>query len=211
MLSRRVFVASAALGCSLPAVVRGVAPPRTGDWDSWLASLQPDNPLPRAEHWTLASDDTWQWFERQTWVDGRWKVTGITTPIEIATGERYTGHTGYLDDELVPETVRFGSQASMNLAESDPTLDQSPWQPGAGKASPERRAQHGRPASPWLRQLDADELRGWLATVEVPEAGVSGMTYREHLTRDHGFAGLLIAGLTESEQAKLHAAAHYGY
>ena len=51
----------------------------------------------------------------------------------------------------------------------------------------------------------------WLQTIEVPEAGVSGMTFFEHLTRDHSFDALRIAGLNEDEQAKLHAAAHYGY
>ena len=37
------------------------------------------------------------------------------------------------------------------------------------------------------------------------------MTFWEHLTRDHSFDATRIAGLTEDEQAKLHAAAHYGY
>jgi hypothetical protein len=37
------------------------------------------------------------------------------------------------------------------------------------------------------------------------------MTYWEHLTRDHGFDPIRIEGLSIEEQAKLHAAAHYGY
>ena len=37
------------------------------------------------------------------------------------------------------------------------------------------------------------------------------MTYWTHLTRDHSFDPEEIKGLTEDEQAKLHAAAHYGY
>jgi hypothetical protein len=37
------------------------------------------------------------------------------------------------------------------------------------------------------------------------------MTCWTHLTRDHFFDPVKIAGLTEDEQAKLHAAAHYGY
>jgi len=62
-----------------------------------------------------------------------------------------------------------------------------------------------------LRNLRAPELRTWLASVEVSEAGVSGMTYWEHLTRDHYFDPAKIEGLTEAEQAKLHGAAHDGY
>jgi hypothetical protein len=81
----------------------------------------------------------------------------------------------------------------------------------ARTASHVRRARHGRPPSKWLRSLKADELRIWLKTIEVPEAGVEGMTYWEHLTRDHSFDPERIEGLTIDEQAKLHAAAHFGY
>jgi hypothetical protein len=80
-----------------------------------------------------------------------------------------------------------------------------------GQISMERRSQDGRPPSEWLRSMDSDELRAWLASLEVPQAGVHGMTFWTHLTRDHLFQPLLIKGLTELEQAKLHAAAHYGY
>jgi len=80
-----------------------------------------------------------------------------------------------------------------------------------GQVSMARRSQDGRPPSEWLRSMDADELRAWLANIEVPEAGVHGMTFWTHLTRDHMFQPLLIKGLTEGEQAKLHAAAHFGY
>jgi hypothetical protein len=59
--------------------------------------------------------------------------------------------------------------------------------------------------------LNAEELRIFLAKIDVPEAGVSGMTFWEHLTRDHSFDPDRIVGLLEDEQAKLHAAAHYGY
>ncbi len=80
-----------------------------------------------------------------------------------------------------------------------------------GQVSLERQAQDGRPPSEWLRSMDAEELREWLSGIEVPEAGVAGMTFWTHLTRDHQFRPLLIKGLTEAEQAKLHAAAHFGY
>ena len=42
-------------------------------------------------------------------------------------------------------------------------------------------------------------------------AGVEGMTYLMHLTRDHSFDEQNVASLTIAEQAKLHAAAHHGY
>ena len=80
-----------------------------------------------------------------------------------------------------------------------------------GQPNSMRRARHGRPPSRWLRSLRADELRIWLKTIDVPEAGVSGMTFWEHLTRDHSFDADRIAGLSIDEQALLHAAAHYGY
>ena len=40
---------------------------------------------------------------------------------------------------------------------------------------------------------------------------MSGMTFWTHLTRDHFFDAKKIVGLTQPEQAKLHAAAHAGY
>lgn len=80
-----------------------------------------------------------------------------------------------------------------------------------GEPHPNRLARHGRPPSQWLRSLEADELRVWLKTIEVNEAGVSGMTYWVHLTRDHYFDPVKIEGLTIDEQSLLHAAAHAGY
>ena len=59
-----------------------------------------------------------------------------------------------------------------------------------------------------LRSIGGSALT---SDIEVPEAGVSGMTYWTHLTRDHSFDPVKIAGLTIDEQAKLHAAAHHGY
>jgi hypothetical protein len=37
------------------------------------------------------------------------------------------------------------------------------------------------------------------------------MTFWTHLTQDHSFDPENLVGLTLAEQAKLHAAAHYGY
>ncbi len=157
-----------------------------------------------AEHWTAADNNTWRWFERENLVGGQWKLTGITRPINKHTGEPYEREDGYLDVALVPKQVRYG------------TIDDKSGAPvafeaDAGQPSSNRRARHGRPPSRWLRSLNADELRIWLKTIDVPEAGVSGMTYWTHLTRDHSFDPVKIEGLVIDEQAKLHAAAHYGY
>lgn len=86
-------------------------------------------------------------------------------------------------------------------------LSQEPY----GQVSRERRSRDGRPPSEWLRGMEVEELRAWLADLEVPESGVHGMTFWTHLTRDHMFQPLLIKGLSEVELAKLHAAAHHGY
>jgi hypothetical protein len=169
-----------------------------------------NKPTAPPEHWTSAENNTWRWFERETFVDGRWKLTGITTPIDKETGERYTGRTGYLDERLVPAEVRLGHhQAATDEAATE--TDDGPIEPSPHHPDPVRRARHGRPPSRWLRSLRAAEIQVWLKTIEVPEAGVSGMTYWTHLTRDHSFDPDKIAGLTIDEQAKLHAAAHHGY
>jgi hypothetical protein len=165
----------------------------------------PTGPPATPEHWTTAENNSWVWFERENLVDGKWKLTGITTPIHKRTGERQTGER-YLDDKLVPEAVRKGEIPSVPEVDKDTVVEED-----SGKPNPMRRARHGRPPSRWLRSLHADELRIWLKTIDVPEAGVSGMTFWEHLTRDHYFDPARIAGLNEDEQAKLHAAAHFGY
>lgn len=163
----------------------------------------PSTTLP--EHWTAGENNTWRWFEREQLIDGQWRVTGVTTPIRKDTGELATGR-GYLDESLVPESMRKGS---LDVARSETA--EPPFEHDHGKPSPTRRARHGRPPSRWLRSLRADELRIWLKTIDVPEAGVEGMTYWQHLTRDHSFDPARIEGLDEPEQAKLHAAAHFGY
>jgi hypothetical protein len=158
-------------------------------------------------HWRAAANELWQWYERETLINGQWTLSGITTPVNKQTGERYTGQAGYLDESLVPEKTRRGYVESMTAEE----LAEFQAEFGERKPHPKRQARHGRPPSKWLRSLNADELRIWLKTIDVPEAGVSGMTYWEHLTRDHSFDPVKIEGLTEDEQAKLHGAAHYGY
>lgn len=162
-------------------------------------------PAAKPEHWTAAENNSWRWFERETLIDARWKLTGMTSPINKLSGERYTGRTGYLEDRLVPEKVRRGEQVA------GPRRDKEGVGPGPHLADASRRARHGRPPSKWLRSLRTPEIRVWLKTIDVPEAGVNGMTYWTHLTRDHSFDPDHIAGLEIDEQAKLHAAAHYGY
>jgi len=168
------------------------------------------------EYWSVASNKTWWWYERENWIDGKWELTGITTPVHKKTGEPSAGRLDYLDESLVPEDVRVrGTKIkSLELPEvvqvaSEEELVESVLEPG--QADPARRARHGRPPSKWLRSLQAEELRIWLKTIDVPEAGVSGMTFWTHLTEDHSFEAENIEGLTIDEQAMLHAAAHYGY
>jgi hypothetical protein len=167
-----------------------------------------------AEHWTVASSKKWRWFERENLIRGEWVLTGTTTPVHKETGERKADNIGYLDDSLVPAQMR-GSQAALGPASVTPIDAEEHDHPAADLNSQlptaKRRARHGRPPSQWLRSLHADELRVWLETIEVPEAGVSGMTVWTHLTRDHSFDAINIEGLEEPELHKLHAAAHFGY
>ncbi len=159
-----------------------------------------------SERWWRAENNTWRWYQRESLVDDTWKPSGITTPINKATGEAYTGRNGYLDSSLVPEDVRLAYEPY----ETDETKFAADG-PDEGEPDAERRARDGRPPSRWLRSLKADEIRIWLKTIEVPYTGVGGMTFWTHLTRDHSFRPENIDGLTATEQAKLHSAAHYGY
>lgn len=157
--------------------------------------------------WSYHEDHTWRWFERETLIDGRWELTGRTTPINRTTGEPYTGATGYLDESLVPHEVRFGNERAGGEYHVADDYDEDDY----GEVSEARKAREGRPPSQWLRSLYAEELRLWLPRIDVPAVGVSGMTVWTHLTRDHRFLPDRIEGLTEQEMAKLHAAAHFGY
>src|ERR1700722_4096082 len=157
-------------------------------------------------HWRAAQNSTWRWYERETFVGGRWVVDGTSTPIHKRTGQPYTEKPGYLSDSLVPDEARVWDAEAGKAPDEESGADDAVHRP-----DPARRARHGRPPSKWLRSLRADELRIWLKTIEVPEAGVEGMTYMTHLTRDHFFDADKLAGLSIGEQAKLHAAAHHGY
>jgi hypothetical protein len=155
---------------------------------------------PSPVHWTADEDETWRWYERESWIDGAWTQTGMTTPIHKRTGERKSERGGYLDDNLLPKEIR-----------PPVTADEAPAPVRLQLPTATRRSRHGRPPSKWLRSLEAAELRIWLTTIEPHEAGVSGMTYFDHLTRDHSFDAQKITGLTDDELAKLHGAAHFGY
>lgn len=173
------------------------------------------------EHWAIGGDKKWWWFERENLVNGDWWLTGITTPINRETGERKPANIAYIDDSLVPEEVRNNEDVKVVLASYHEPVEDDEDETGEHakkvvdldlqKPSPKLRSRHGRPPSQWLRSLNADELRIWLKTIKTPDAGVSGMTVWTHLTRDHSFDEQKIEGLTEKEQHKLHAAAHFGY
>ena len=166
-----------------------------------------------AIHWTLTGDDKWRWYERENLIDGEWRSTGITTPINKKTGERKWEPGGYLDDDLLPPEMRAADEAyhAEPIDDAPASHHDHDHEPHPQLPTEKRRGRHGRPPSKWLRSLHAYELRTWLKTIEVPEAGVEGMTVLEHLTRDHMFDGNRIVGLTKPEQLKLHAAAHFGY
>jgi hypothetical protein len=157
-------------------------------------------------HWTVAEDDDWWWYEREHFIDGEWWLTGTTAPVHKKTNERKPGHEAYLEVQLVPADVRLGNDVPFPKAAADEIAE-----PELQLPTNLRRSRHGRPPSKWLRSLNADEIRIWLKTIECPEAGVEGMTYWTHLTRDHAFDTEKIDGLTEAEQAKLHGAAHFGF
>ena len=185
---------------------------RADGLDKLAAAIMEDaDPVPTSKatatpiHWRAAENGSWRWYERESFVDGRWNLTGITTPIHKKTGQPPAGRKGYLDESLVPADVRTSGNEAHDRLEHSSTDSTYP------EPDPVRRARHGRPPSKWLRSLRADEIRIWLKTINVPEAGVEGMTYWTHLTRDHSFDAEKIEGLTIDEQAKLHAAAHYGY
>jgi hypothetical protein len=179
---------------------------RTQGFDALAAAMLQGKGGANPTHWRAAHNEAWQWYERETYIDGRWVVTGNTTPIHRETGLPYEEQKGYLDPSLVP--------AEQRVWDANPDVDDADdpgAQPGEHPPSATRRARHGRPPSKWLRSLDADELRVWLKTIDVPEASVEGMTYLTHLTRDHFFDADKVSDLTVDEQAKLHAAAHHGY
>lgn len=208
-----------------------------------MHSAEPAAPVPPASlaetvggdmpvHWQATHNGSWRWLQREHYVDGQWRLTGMTRPVNRKTGEQFAEVEGYLDDSEAPEAfldlTATGeslseyvsaegycedappSSASLSSEELEEGIPASEDEPGPDAAS-YRRKRHGRPPSRWLRSLTAAELSVWLATLEPPQAGVSGMTFLTHLTRDHGFRPEVVEPLTDEEQRKLHGAAHHGY
>lgn len=179
----------------------------------------PAEPLAAAEmpvHWQTTHNRTWRWVQREHYADGQWRLTGMTTPVRRDTGAQLADAAGYLPEDAVPSAYRAAYDGLFDANEesltpvNDHGVAADSDTPGPDAAE-HRRSRHGRPPSRWLRTLTAAELSVWLATIEPPEAGVNGLSFEEHLTRDHGFDAERIAGLDEAELAKLHAAAHHGY
>lgn len=161
---------------------------------------------PLVDHWRLAQNNTWRWFERERLRDGEWRLTGMTRPERLDDGTPTDNEGDYLDASLVPEGLRGAieeTDGEYDVADED--------DPPGPLPDATRKARHGRPPSRWVRSLHSDELHVWLKTIDPPEATVAGMTFLVHLTRDHGFLEERVAGLDEADQAKLHAAAHFGY
>lgn len=167
------------------------------------------------EHWITAEDENWRWFEREDRIKGKWRLTGTTAPVNKKTGERKSDSEVYLEDNMVPEEMRASTPAvqegvvQATYEEATPSAETVEL----NKQLPTEAIRHrqGRPPSEWLRSLDAEEIRIWLDTIDVPKTGVRGMTHWTHLTRDHLFDPDHIEGLAIAEQAKLHSAAHFGY
>jgi hypothetical protein len=164
------------------------------------------------EHWIPAEDETWRWFERENYVKGQWRLTGTTIPVNKQTGERKSDSEVYLEDSMVPEDLLSGEKEGVvPVSHEEPLKSDQGEELNQQLPSDAIRHRQGKPPSEWLRSLNADEIRIWLDTIDVPKTGVNGMTHWTHLTRDHLFDPEKIEGLTIPEQTKLHSAAHFGY
>ncbi len=92
-------------------------------------ATQPATPT----HWRAESNATWRWYERENLVNGQWTLTGITTPIHKKTGQPYTGHGGYLDENLVPAEIRGGDQEGSDKLSVPATAEPGDGQPDAAR------------------------------------------------------------------------------
>ncbi|MEM6798941.1 MAG: hypothetical protein AAF589_05455 [Planctomycetota bacterium] len=215
-MNRRTFTASLGVGLlgASSAAARSLR-----DWScrdlSWASLEMAETDLAEnlvgktpVEHWRVAQNNTWRWFEKSVLIGSTWRMVGMTTPVRRASGFQISGRdcADYLHEAEVPQAVveAFASgSADICIAREGAT-------PGPA-ATDQRKAREGRPPSRWLRDLDALQLRSWLGCFDPPRADVAGMTFYEHLTRDHGFSEESVALLTKTEQHKLHGAAHHGY
>lgn len=211
-MDRRTFSLSVGIGL-LGSLSRGNTIELDALAEAILGTNEPSN-LP--VHWQATHNRTWRWVQREEFIEGKWVLTGMTTPVRRDSGEPLEEVSGYLEDSEVPERFRTaydglldanGEPVTVDSDHGISTLDDAP----GPDAAQHRRNRHGRPPSRWLRTLTAAELSSWLATIEPPEAGVEGFTFAEHLARDHYFDGDLLTKLSAEELAKLHGAAHHGY
>ena len=165
--------------------------------DALAAKLMQSTEGSEEPFWRVNANKEWQWFELVSRVNGRWDRR-YTRPVHRKTRKLYSRKKmDFLSDEEVPQAVRdWNASLWKKLAQ--------------GRVEPCKLGE-GQPPSEWLRSLEANELKVWLRTIQLPEVGVEQMSFWTHLTRDHAFEPKRIEGLTEAEQAKLHAAAHYGY
>ncbi len=214
-MNRREFTAAFAVGLlgASTAVARRFAPVSLADpWDLPAEYLNTERVLDTGhtlvEHWRIGQNGTWRWFEKSELTKGIWRHTGMTMPVHRRDGFQVSGRdcADYLLMSEVPEPVIAAAEAGS----ADICIAREGASPGPAVSSL-RKARDGRPPSRWVRDLDADQLHLWLATFEPPRADVAGMTFFEHLTRDHGFSSHAVATLTLAEQAKLHGAAHGGF
>ena len=134
-----LFNVSETFGCRaldrLAAAAMRMAEPKSGSdgTGNTVKAMAGDKP---PEHWTQNNNNTWHWFERETFVDGQWKLTGITTPTNIETGEPYTGHTGYLDESLVPADLLPKYPAPDLAGDATAPIEPAPHMPdGCGGAT----------------------------------------------------------------------------
>ena len=208
LLGSRLLGVAGAVGT---ASARSLLDLRFGEFSVADAELADPSPVPSdvtIEHWRAAQNAGWRWFEKSELVGDAWRSVGMTLPVNRQSGHPISGRdcAAYLLEADVPgEVLEAAARGAIDVC-----LAQEGAEPGPA-ATPERKAADGRPVSRWLRNLSDTQLRVWLASFEPPRADVSGMTFFEHLTRDHGFATSAVACLTDAEQAKLHGAAHAGY
>jgi hypothetical protein len=66
----------------------------------------PAKDVEKAVHWAAADNKEWRWYERESYINGQWVATGITTPINKTTGQRKWEPGGYLDQNLLPADIR---------------------------------------------------------------------------------------------------------
>lgn len=215
-MNRRQFTTRLLAGVAGTAVARAVRATAVDDLAARVtaAAIDPNHyampiaPARVVEHWRVAQNNAWRWLERSELIGGEWRAAGMTLPVHRETGRPIDGRdcADYLLECQAPE----GIGEAIAAGAADYCVVREDAAPGPS-VEPLRKARDGRPPSHWARGLEPAELVAWLDAFEPPQADVSGMTFFEHLTRDHGFDSVKLAGLDDQYLAKLHGAAHGGY